>query len=251
DFGGGITVDSFTVDSATQITANITIDAAAATGVRDVSVTTPGGTDTLIAGFTVEPAPPTITSIDPAQGDQGEALAVTITGTFLTGASEPDFGGGITVDSFTVDGPTQITANITIAAAAATGVRDVSVTTPGGTDTLIAGFTVEPAPPTITSIDPDQGDQGETLAVTITGTYFTGATDVSFGAGITVDSFTVDSATQITANITIAAAAATGVRDVSVTTPGGTDTLIAGFTVEPAPPTITSIDPDQGDQGET
>jgi len=86
--------------------------------------------------------------------------------------------------------------------------------------------------PTITSIIPDHGKQGETLGVIITGTNFSGATEASFGAGITVNSFNVDSSTQITANITIDADATLDGRNVSVTTPGGTGMLADGFTVE-------------------
>ncbi len=97
------------------------------------------------------------------------------------------------------------------------------------------------AAPTITTVLPDSGVQGNTYpAIVITGTDFTGATAVSFGAGITVDSFGVDSPTQITASITIDAAAGTGVRDVSVTTPGGTGTKTSGFTVELATITVTA-----------
>jgi len=88
--------------------------------------------------------------------------------------------------------------------------------------------------PTVTSVNPAQGMQGETLSVTITGTKFNGATAVSFGDGITVNSFTVDSDTQIRASITIAANAATGTRNVSVTAPDGVGTLTGGFTVNPA-----------------
>ena len=46
-----------------------------------------------------------------------------------------------------------------------------------------------------------------------------------------MNDFTVDSNTQITASISIAAAATLGTRDVSVTTTGGTDTLEDSFTV--------------------
>jgi hypothetical protein len=67
--------------------------------------------------------------------------------------------------------------------------------------------------------------------VTITGTYFTDATAVSFGSEITVDSFTLDSNSQITANITISSSATAGARNVSVTTPAGTGSLTDGFTV--------------------
>ena len=43
---------------------------------------------------------------------------------------------------------------------------------------------------------------------------------MSFGAGITVNSTTVNSATQLTTNVTIATTAAWGARDVTVTGPG-------------------------------
>ena len=86
--------------------------------------------------------------------------------------------------------------------------------------------------------------------MTIWGSYFTGATAVSFGADITTNSFTVDSATQITASITIGGSAAPGLRNVSVTTPAGTATLPNGFTVV-AMPSISSVSPSQAAQGET
>jgi titin len=251
-FGSGITVNSFTVETSTQTTANVTISGSATTGARDVSVTTPGGTATKTGGFTVNPAPPTIGMVSPNSGIQGQTLGVTITGTYLTGATSVSFGSGITVNSFNVDGSTQITANITISGSAATGARDVSVTTPGGMATKIGGFTVNPAPPTITTVSPNSGVQGQSLSsVTITGTYLTGATLVSFGSGITVNSFMVDSSTQITANISIPGSAATGARDVSVTTPGGTATKTGGFTVNAAPPTITTVSPNSSLQGQT
>ena len=106
--------------------------------------------------------------------------------------------------------------------------------------------------PTVGSVDPGSGYRGQTLDVTITGTNFTGTT-VSFGAGVTTNNFTVDSVTQITANITIAGDTTTGMRDVSVTTAAGTGTLTDGFEVtaplgmlrvftSPAVPTTISID---------
>ncbi len=85
--------------------------------------------------------------------------------------------------------------------------------------------------PTITSIIANQGTQGQTQQIIITGTNLTDATAVSFGAGITINSFTVNSAVQITASITIDASAVAGARDISVTTPGGTATLTGGFIV--------------------
>ena len=95
-------------------------------------------------------------------------------------------------------------------------------------------FAANQLPFTITSISPDHGIQGQTLSVIINGNYFTGATSVSSGSGIIVNNFTVDSSTQITASITIDASAATGARDISVTTQGGTDALTSSFIVNVA-----------------
>ncbi|MCX6001445.1 MAG: hypothetical protein NTY79_02750 [Chloroflexi bacterium] len=92
-------------------------------------------------------------------------------------------------------------------------------------------------PPTVTSVNPNSGIQGQTLDVIITGNNFTGATSVTFGAlgsYVSVNSRTVDNDNQITANITISSYASPGTRDVTVTTPWGTNTLNDGFTVNRA-----------------
>jgi len=184
-----------------------------------------------MAGFTVTEGPPTIASVSPNHGAQGQTLNVSISGTKLTEATAVSFGPGITVNSFTINRSTRITANITIDPTAGLGPGNVSVTATGGTGTLTGGFTVIQGPPSISSVSPNHGAQGQTLTVTISGTRFTGATAVSFGSRINVNSFTVDSDNQITANISIASNAGLGPRNVSVTTPGGTSTLMAGFTV--------------------
>lgn len=96
--------------------------------------------------------------------------------------------------------------------------------------------------PTVTIVTPSSMGQGATnQSVAITGTYFTGATSVSFGAGVTVNSFVVNSDTQITANISVAPTATAGTRNVCVSASFGT----AGcgtFTVTQGP-TITSAAP--------
>ncbi len=84
-------------------------------------------------------------------------------------------------------------------------------------------FTVNLAPPTLTSISPNSGVQGQGVAVTLTGTNFVaGATIGVSGAGITVSNTTVASATQITATFTIAGNAPTGAQNITVTTSGRT-----------------------------
>ena len=242
--GRGITVTSFSVTDDTAVTANITIGDHAAAGSRIVGVATPAGNGGIKAGFTVEKNGPVITGVSPNEASQGATSDVTISGSNFTGATGVSFGRGITVNSFSVTSDTAIAANITIGDHAAAGSRFVGVANPSGKDALRAGFTVEKNGPVITGDSPNQAAQGATLDVAISGSNFIGATGVSFGRGITVNSFTATSDTAITANITIGPHAAVGSRFVGVAGPSGKDALKAGFTVTknestPAPTTTT------------
>jgi len=106
-------------------------------------------------------------------------------------------------------------------------------------------FNVMNPVPTLTSIEPDSGYKEYTLDVIFTGSnYISGATSVNFGSDITVNSLTINSSTQLTANVTLRASASTGQWDVTVTNTspgGGTATLINGFTV--VLPFFTNIQP--------
>jgi hypothetical protein len=212
---GNTAPTSFTVNSATRITAVI---AAGTTG--SVSVTTAGGTATL-AGFTFFQAP-TITSFTPTTAKAG--AVVILTGTNFTGTTTVSFG-GTPATTFTVVSPTSITATV---ASGTTGT--VSVITPGGS-VLLPGFSFIPTP-TITSFSPGTAVAG--TMITITGTNFTDATMVTFGGVAAV--FSVVSATTITATVGMAASG-----NITVTTPGGVASL-SGFTFIPAP-AITSFTP--------
>jgi hypothetical protein len=187
---------------------------------------------------------PIITSVTPGDGNQGETLSVAISGAKLDGATDIDFGAGITIDNYTV-ASSLITVSITISAAAVTGPRDVLVTNADGTGVLAGGFSVPHA--TVTELSPDTGKQGQTLDVVIAGKNLGGTTAVTFGNGITTTGFVVDGPGQITASIAIAASAISGPRDVSVITPGSTPTLYGGFSVPG--PAIAAVTPDSGNQG--
>ena len=222
---GGTAAASFTVVSAISITATV---GSSATGA--ITVTAPGGTATSVLTFTFIP-PPTITSFTPTSG--GAGTTVTITGTNFTGTTTVTFGGTERV-SFTVVSATSIIATVGTGASGA-----ISVTTPGGTATSTGTFILIPAP-AITSFTPTSGVSG--TVVTITGTNFTGASAVALG-GTAVTSFTVVSATSITATV---GSGATGT--ITVTTPGGTAISTGTFTFIPAP-TITSFAPTSGGTG--
>ena len=87
-------------------------------------------------------------------------------------------------------------------------------------DTMLTSF----LPPSISGLVPDTGIQGATLtAVQITGTHLAGATSLVFsGNGVTASNISIISSTQITASISITSSAATGARNVTVTTANGT-----------------------------
>ncbi len=76
--------------------------------------------------------------------------------------------------------------------------------------------------PTLTSVSPNNGLPGETVAVTLTGTNFiVGATTVNVGGGgVTVNDVVVGSSTSLTASFVLDSTAA-GPRVVTVTTAGG------------------------------
>jgi hypothetical protein len=75
-----------------------------------------------------------------------------------------------------------------------------------------------PNPPTITKVKPKSGPSTGGTRITITGTNFSGATAVKFGA-TEATSVEIDSSTTITA---VSRAGAAGTVDVRVTTPSGT-----------------------------
>lgn len=130
------------------------------------------------------------------------------------------------------------------------GLRDVAVSAAGQTfiadqgnhRVLVFGPTFATPAPTISGFTPTSAIAGAT--VTINGTNFTGTTQVQFG-GVNAASFTIVSATQITA--VVAAGGASG--NVSVTTPAGTANL-AGFSFL-VPPTISGFVPATAQAGAT
>lgn len=114
-----------------------------------------------------------------------------------------------------------------------------------GGATLHATVTCTPAPaaPTITGLTPGSGPTEGGESVVITGTDFTGATAVSFG-GVAASSFTVNSATRITATTPASPA---GSVLVSIVNPQGTNTPSGAATYtyvqRPATPGLISAPP--------
>ncbi len=101
-----------------------------------------------------------------------------------------------------------------------------------------------PLPPSVTKVAPAYGPAGGGTKVTITGSHYTGATAVQFGA-VPATSFTVNRAgTQIVA----VAPANAGIVDVTVTAAPGTSTPSAADQFSYAP-VVTKVSPASGTGG--
>jgi hypothetical protein len=215
DFTGATSVTfnglsaGFTVSTAIKITATVPLNAT--TG--SVTVTTPNGMGTSLGNFTVTPR---ITGFTPGSG--GIGASVMISGANFTSATSVKFNGATA--TYGVDSSSQITAMVP--ANATSG--PISVTTSAGTGTSATSFTVAPR---IISFTPTSGPV--LTSVTINGANFTGVTAVRFnGASAT---FTFNTASKITTKVP--SGATTG--PISVTTPAGTATSAASFTIYSAP----------------
>jgi hypothetical protein len=246
--GNGITVNAVVRGSATQLTANFVISGNAALGARNVTVTSAGGTSGAVT-FTVTapPPPPTLTSISPTGGARGaaalqsNAVAVTLTGTNLAGATSITVSGGITVTNLTVVNATTVTATFNILGLVNAGAHNVTITTPSGTSGAVTFTVTAPAAITLTQISPASGTHGTAVQVTLTGTGFvSGTTNVVVtctfqrcglnGPRVTVSNVNVTSGTTLTATLTIAGNAALGARTVTVAN-GLLNTASQTFTV--------------------
>jgi hypothetical protein len=95
-----------------------------------------------------------------------------------------------------------------------------------GLKDLVAPLTFQPAAALVTTVAPSGGGIAGGTVVTITGSYLTGATGVTFG-GVAGTAFVVNSDSSITVT---APAHAAGAVDVVVLSPNGNGTKTGAFT---------------------
>ncbi len=167
-------------------------------------------------------------NVSPLVGQIGQTIDVVITGvnTNFGESSVVTFScADVTVNSQNATSATSITANITIAAAAVDATKcDVTVTTGSQVVTCSEAFELSTLPVNVTcaSVTPSSVTAGETkdVVIELENIDLTGVADVTvaFGCtGVTVNSSTVTSATEITANITVSATAQDCTGDVTIT----------------------------------
>jgi len=241
---GGTAATSYTVNSATSITA---VTPAHAAGAIDVAVTTANGTATLASGYTYVTPASTDATLSNLALSSGTLSPTFASGTTSYTASVTNGVSSITVTPTTTDSTATVTINGTavISGSASSSIPlaigsnsiSVVVTAQDGSTTRTYTVTVTRAAavPTVTSVSPTSGTTAGGSSVTITGTNLTGATAVTFG-GTAATSYTVNSATSITA---VTPAHAAGAIDVAVTTANGTATFASGYTYVTSSLTVT------------
>ncbi len=223
----GVAATSFTVVSDTEIDALVGPHTALS---GPVVVSNVGGANSTGPTFAWVAPLPAVTSMSPSSGFSNAHTTLTLSGTGFTFATGVSFGGIST--TFTVINDTTIAAVSPVHSA---GAVTVAVTTAGGTSVAGAGatFTYVPPPPVVTGLSPASGSAAGGYQVVISGSAFTGATAVSFGAAPAA-SFVVVSDTSVVA---VAPPHLAGAATVSVTTPSATSVaaLANRFTYTPIP----------------
>jgi IPT/TIG domain len=225
---GGVDGTGEHVDSSTQM--EVTIPSSGGVGDNTpANVVASNGVDSS-APFTFSTGPelacPGVPTFSPSSGIVGST--VTISGTFNSIVT------GVRFNTSSLVTPTNASttgATAVVPAGATTG--PIHVYTAAGQKTSATNFTVTPVPlPTISSFTPTFGPTGTSVKImgtnfsgTVSGASFT-TSSVKFN-NVSATTFHVNSATQITA--TVPTGATTG--KITVTTPGGTATSAANFTV--------------------
>ncbi len=231
----GTVAASFTFVSDSQITATAPVHAG---GLVNVQVVTPNGTSVKATANQFTYLAPAVTGVSPNSGSTAGGTVITITGSNFVGVTVVHID-GVTATSFTVVSATQITATTPAHVA---GTFNVRVTNAGATSTAVAADQFTYLAPAVTGVSPTAGSTAGGDVITITGSNFIGITAVHVG-GVLATSFSVVSATQITATTPAHAA---GTVDVRVTNAGATSAVTVADHFAYQAPAVTGVSPNVG-----
>ncbi|MGP8253373.1 MAG: choice-of-anchor D domain-containing protein, partial [Terracidiphilus sp.] len=256
-YGGNITLGTVQVTSPTTLTVDGSVSPTAYPGYQNLTVTTGTQVLGLSNAVYIGPGPAVINSVSPNTGGQGVTLAnVQINGInthCVQGVTTLTFP-GVLVNSFTVTSPTSITANITVDLTTTPGQVNVTATTLGEVATEVNAFTITQTQAELVFIDPASLSQGQTSNLAITGidtTFSASSVVTSTSAGVTINSVTFNSATSLTANVTVSPTISLGYKNITVTTGAQVVASNSLFQVTTGPAAISSLNPNDGGEGQT
>ena len=249
--GAGVSVGSATPSlDGTTLDLTFTVDPAADLGTHAVTLTSPGGSDVL--QLYVQRPPPTIVVVEPAAGEVGATLPLTLSGANLLGAALVITGSGVTISGVATPDDATLTATLTIDAGTSpsTEPRLLIVTTESG-QTTAEFFIVAAGVLTVTGIEPGAGEPGQTVSVTIHGLHLTGASVTESSPDLSLTNEVVIDDETLTLDVVIAGGAATR-TNWTLTVSGPAGSMDVTFRVlAPGDPFIGSLSPPFGNRGST
>jgi hypothetical protein len=184
--------------------------------------------------------PPAVTAIVPTTGTTPGGTTVTVIGVGFNGATKVAFG-TVAATSYKVVNSTRLTV---VSPPHAAGAATVVVTTHRGSSTqaAVGRFTYTIPVPVVAAVTPSSGTVAGGTLVSVTGSWFDGATKVTFGK-VAAATYRVLSNTQILA----VTPPQTGARGVVVTTPSGTSAKVHAVRFAfKLIPVVTGISPTSG-----
>jgi hypothetical protein len=225
--------------NSTELMAAVPASLIASPGSASITVVTGSGTSSGLP-ITISPAQPVITSLSPSRVTTGSgAFAMNVYGTNFTSAAIVNWGTTPLVTTHTEGG--SLTAQVPASLVATTGTVSVTVTTDEGTSAP-ATFDIAPPSPVIASLSPGSAAAGgAAFTLTINGTNFVQDMEILWGSTWVASIYV--SATQVTTTIPASLIATAGAAGVVIYAPGIGWSNTSYFTINPAPPSITSLGP--------
>jgi Quinohemoprotein amine dehydrogenase, alpha subunit domain III len=247
--GTGITTGEATVINEAQSIATVPVNVAAdaTPGSRVVQVQYKDRLQSSPARISVIATNPSplVRSITPNALSQGKSYTLTLTGSNLEGVTAVNFGSDITAAK-PVAKPKKLTLNLTVAATAKPGPRQVALIDAQGSHpasvaiTVTAAQTISIASPglpislnkndkplrispkpsasliAVQTIIPNQWAQGKSYPISVFGSRFKDGIEADFGDGIEIQDLKVASATKLTMTVKISGSAPMGLRPLNL-----------------------------------
>jgi MYXO-CTERM domain-containing protein len=230
--GTGLTVGGFSIDSATQLTFQVSVGDRATLGNRNLTIDVVDDSSRIYTStLEIVAGPVSVLSSSPATGVRGGRYELSITGRNLDTVTSVSLGDGITVTNYTATSPVSATVSVTITAAAFSGLRALALQSPAGTAVFESAFEVQGGALTVGRVSPATASRGATVNVTVSGENMDRATGLELGTRVQIVSFTPQSPSQATAQVVGREDAATGPRAAVVSFDGGSASLPNAFTV--------------------
>jgi hypothetical protein len=226
-----------TVNSATQLTAQVPANLIATAGTAFVLVNNPGGSSTSPQIFTIGVPPASaVTGLNPPSAVAGSpAFQLTVIGSGFVNGSVVNWNGTALATGYV--SATQITALVGASLIASAGTASVTVQNPGAPLSTSVAFSI--TGPSITTLTPVGASAGDpSFSLTVNGSNFVAGSSVQWNGSPLPTAFV--SSTQLLATVPAANVAYQGVATITVANPGGATSAIQQFTIGPPAISVAS-----------